>query len=216
MISLPILNKEEEERALSMLTAECRKIKICPLDNPLYKVAIAALTHSTNPRCCPIPKECEQVDVEDWKAVCKPKSDPEDLSNLASFLGGMVGSLAYRLLKADGEPLKPFSDVEKIGDLVWGDGGSKSNTGPTHKPPLMESEQPNTWKELSRKLTQDCHHPLRPCPMKCSTRQHLYEEHSINLKKRCPFYVLDCDGVTEAMWETELLMAEAKREAMKK
>lgn len=213
MISLPILNKEEEDRAFSMLTKECRKVKICPLDNPLYKVAVAILTHSTKPSCCPIPKSCEKVEVEDWKEACKPKPDPEDLSAFASFLGGMVGSLAYRLLKAGGEPLKPFSEAESIGALA----GRVSNINPegTRKP-IMESEQPNTWKELARKLTQDCHHPLRSCPMKCATRQRLYEEHGLNLKKRCPFYVLDCDSVTEAMWETELLLAEVKREAMKK
>lgn len=214
MISLPILNKEEEERALSMLTEECRKLRSCPLDDPLYKVAIATLTRSTKPSLCPLSKDCGQVLVEDWREACKPKPDPEDLSNLASFLGGTVGSLAYRLLRAGGEPLKPFSEAERMGDLVAG--VSKFGQGPTYKPPTMESEQPNTWKELARKLTQDCHHPLRPCPMKCSTRQHLYEEHSINLKKRCPFYVLDCDSVTAEMWETELLLAEVKREAMKK
>lgn len=212
MISLPILNKAEENEALAILTAKCRTAKTCPLDDPLYKVAIATLTHSTNPHC-PISKECEHVVVKDWKAVCKPKPDPKD-SDFASFLGGMVGSLAYRLLKAGGEPLKPFSEAERMGALAGR--VSKINPVSTHKPSTMESEQPNTWKELSRKLTQDCHHPLRPCPMKCSTRQHIYEEHSLNLKKRCPFYVLDCDSVTEVMWETELLMAEVKREAMKK
>ena len=214
MISLPILNKEEEERALSMLTKECRKVKSCPLDDPLYKVAIAALTHSTKPSLCPLSKDCGQVEVEDWREVCKPKIDSEGLSNLASFLGGAVGSLTYRLLEASKEPCRPLGADERMGDLA--ERISKINPGPAYKPPTMESEQPNTWKELAKKLTQDCHHPLRPCPMKCSTRQHLYEEHSLNLKKRCPFYVLDCDGVTESMWETELLMAEVKREAMKK
>ena len=214
MISLPILNKAEEELALSMLAAECRRVKSCPLDNPLYKVAIAVLTHSTNPRCCPIPKDCGQVEVEDWREVCKPKIDPEGLSNLAAFLGGAVGSLTYRLLEASREPCRPLGEDERLGALAGR--VSKINPGFTYKPPTMESEQPNTWKELSRKLTQDCHHPLRPCPMKCSTRQHLYEEHGLNLRKRCPFFVLDCDNVTESMWETELLMAEVKREAMKK
>lgn len=214
MISLPILNKEEEELALSMLTEECRKIRSCPLDNPLYKVAIAALTRSTEPSHCPLSKDCGQVEVEDWKEVIKPKIDPEALSNFASFLGGAVGSLTYRLLEASKEPLRTLGEDERMGDLVGR--VSKINPGPTYKPSIMESEQPNTWKELARKLTQDCHHPLRPCPMKCSTRQHLYEEHGINLRKRCPFFVLACDSVTEGMWETELLMAEVKREAMKK
>lgn len=214
MISLPILNKAEEERALSMLTTECRKVKSCPLDNPLYKVAIATLTRSTDPSHCPLSKDCERVEVEDWKEVIKPKIDSEGLSNLASFLGGAVGSLTYRLLEASREPLKSLGEDERMGDLVGRI--SKINPGPVYKPSAMESEQPNTWKELSRKLTQDCHHPLRPCPMKCSTRQRLYEEHGLNLRKRCPFFVLDCDSVTEGMWETELLLAEAKRETMKK
>ena len=214
MIGLPILNKAEEDAALAILTARCRTANTCPLDNPLYKVAIATLTHATNPRCCPISKECEKVEVEDWKEACNHKIDPEGLSNLASFLGGAVGSLTYRLLEASKEPIKPLGADERMGDLAGRI--SKINPGPTYKPSIMESEQPNTWKELSRKLTQDCHHPLRPCPMKCSTRQRLYEEHGINLRKRCPFFVLDCDSVTEGMWETELLLAEVKREAMKK
>lgn len=214
MISLPILNKDEEERALSMLTVECRKAKNCPLDHPLYKVAIAALTRSTDPSRCPLDKDCARVEAGDWRAACKPKPDPEGLSNLASFLGGAMGSLAHRLLEASREPLKTLGEDERMGDLVGR--VSKINPGPTYKPPTMESEQPNTWKELSRKLAQDCHHPLRPCPMKCSTRQHLYEEHGINLRKRCPFFVLDCDSVTETMWEAELLLAEVKREALKK
>lgn len=213
MISLPILNKAEEDAALAVLTDECRTVK-CPLDNPLHKVAIAALTRSTNPSQCPLSKNCRQVEVEDWKEVIKPKPDPEALSNLAPLLGGVVGSLAYRLLEASREPLKSLAEDERMGDLMGRI--SKINPGPTYKPSTMESEQPNTWKELSRKLTQDCHHPLRPCPMKCSTRQHLYEEHGINLRKRCPFFVLDCDSVTETMWESELLLAEVKREAMKK
>ena len=214
MISLPILNKAEEERTLSMLTTECRKVKNCPLDNPLYKVAIAALTHATDLSQCPLSKDCEKVEVEDWKDACNPKIDPEGLSSLAAFLGGAVGSLTYRLMESSREPLKTLGENERMGDLVGR--VSKINPVSTHKPSIMESEQPNTWKALAKKLTQDCHHPLRPCPMKCSTRQRLYEEHSLNLKKRCPFYVLDCDSVTEVMWETELLMAEVKREAMKK
>lgn len=214
MISLPILNKAEEDAALAILTDECRKVKSCPLDHPLYKVAIAALTRSTDPSQCPLFKDCEQVKVGDWKDVIKPKSDPECVSNLAAFLGGTVGSLAYRLLEASREPLKTLGEDERMGDLVGR--VSKINPGFTYKPSTMESEQPNTWKELAKKLTQDCHHPLRPCPMKCSTRQHLYEEHGLNLRKRCPFFVLDCTSVTETMWETELLLAEVKREAMKK
>ena len=189
MLGRPILNKAEVERALFILSTECKRVKSCPLDNPLYKVAIAALTRSTDPSHCPFSKDCEQVEVEDWREVCKPKIDSEGLSNLAAFLSGAAGSLTYRLFAASKEPLKPST---------------------------MESEQPNTWKELARKLTQDCHHPLRPCPMKCSTRQHLYEEHGINLRKRCPFFVLDCASVTEKMWEAELLLAEVKREALKK
>ena len=214
MIGLPILNKAEEDAALAILTAKCKTANTCPLDNPLYKVAIAALTHSTNPRCCPISKECEQVEVEDWKEVCNSKIDPEGLSNLASFLGGAVGSLTYRLLEASKEPLKTLGADDRMGDLVGRI--SKINPGPTYKPSIMESEQPNTWKELARKLTQDCHNPTSVCPMRGLSRCRIYEEHSLNLKKRCPFYVLDCDGVTEAMWETELLLAEVKREAMKK
>lgn len=214
MISLPIWNKAEEERALFMLSTECKRAKSCPLDNPLYKVAIATLTQSTKPSHCPFSKDCEQVEVGDWREVCKPKPAHENISNLASFLGGAVGSLTYRLMESSKEPLKTLSEDERMSDLVGRI--SKINPGPTYKPSTMESEQPNTWKELSRKLTQDCHHPLRSCPMKCSTRQHLYEEHGLNLRKRCPFFVLDCDGVTETMWETELLLAEVKREAMKK
>ena len=67
MIGLPILNKAEENEALAILTAKCRTAKACPLDDPLYKVAIATLTHSTNPRCCPISKDCEHVVVKDWE-----------------------------------------------------------------------------------------------------------------------------------------------------
>lgn len=214
MISLPILNKEEEERVLSMLTKECRKVKFCPLDNPLYKVAIATLTHATNPACCPLSKDCAWVEVEDWREACKPKPDPESISNLASFLGGAVGSLTYRLFEASREPLKSLGEDERMGDLVGRI--SKINPGFTYKPSTMESEQPNTWKELARKLTQDCHNPTSVCPMRGLTRCRIYEEHGLNLRKRCPFFVLDCDSVTEGMWETELLLAEVKREAMKK
>ena len=214
MISLPVLDKKEEELALAMLTTECRKVKSCPLDNPLYKVAIAALTHATDLSQCPLSKDCEKVEVEDWEEACKPKIDPEGLSNLASFLGGAVGSLTYRLLEASREPCRPLGVDERMGDLVGRI--SKINPGPIYKPSIMESEQPNTWKELARKLTQDCHNPTSVCPMRGLSRCRIYEEHSLNLKKRCPFYVLDCDGVTEAMWETELLLAEVKREAMKK
>lgn len=214
MISLPVLNKKEEELALAMLTTECRKVKSCPLDNPLYKVAIAALTHATDLPQCPLSKDCEKVEVEDWKEVCKPKPDPESISNLVSFLGGAVGSLTYRLMESSREPLKSLGADERMGALAGR--VSKINPGPTHKPPTMESEQPNTWKELSRKLTQDCHNPTSVCPMRSLSRCRIYEEHGLNLRKRCPFFVLDCDSVTETMWETELLLAEVKREAMKK
>lgn len=214
MISLPILNKAEEEHALLMLTVACSKLESCPLDNPLYKVAIATLTHSTDLSRCPLSKDCERVEVEDWKELCKPKPDSESLSNLASFLGGAVGSLTYRLLEASREPLKTLGEDERMGDLVGRI--SKINPGPIYKPSIMESEQPNTWKELARKLTQDCHNPTSVCPMRGLTRCRIYEEHGLNLRKRCPFFVLDCDSVTESMWETELLLAEVKREAMKK
>ena len=152
MIGLPILNKAEEDTALAILTEECKTVK-CPLDNPLHKVAIAALTRATDPSQCPLSKDCRQVEVGDWKEVIKPKPDPESLSNFASFLGGAVGSLTYRLLEASREPLKTLGEDERMGDLVGRI--SKINPGPTYKPSTMESEQPNTWKELAKKLTQD-------------------------------------------------------------
>ena len=214
MISLPILNKSEEERALYMLTIECRNVKSCPLDNPLYKVAIATLTHATDPSHCPLSKDCEQVEVEDWREACNPKLDPEALSNLASFLGGAVGSLTYRLLEASKEPLKSSGDGEKMGDPAGR--VFRIYPGFEYKPSAMESEQPNTWKELARKLAKECHNPSNYCPMRGSFRCRIYEVHGLNLRKRCPFFVMDCDSVTEEMWESELLLAEVRKGAMKK
>lgn len=161
MISLSILNKPEEKLALSMLTNECRRTKTCPLDNPLYKVAIVALTHSTAPSQCPFSKDCEQVKVEDWIEVCKPKPDPATLSNLAPFIDETVGKLA-------------------------------------------------------RKLAQDCHNPIGGCPVTGLLRDRIYEWHGLNLRKRCPFFVIDCGSVTEELWESELILAAARKEAMKK